>query len=893
MKRAASCFRSFLLGLAIITNIFAGAPFEADAANWALSFDGTGTGATITNDPVIPFDALPLTVTFWMQTTQTTAAVSGLVTKSTAPASLIGWQVFLTNGQLRASYCVSPVRNVGGSDGLAGPVIADGLWHYVAFVVDTNSARLYVDAGLPATSLWTGLPGSTLLTNDIHLGAFATLGSSRPFIGAMDEITIWGVALTPIQIASNTNGFTGNELGLNAYYRCNEGIGPTLLDSAPAAGTNNAILDPSVAYIPSTIGSNTPSGPTVQTITANVGATNALLIGSMNPGGINTAGWFQWGTTTNYGNSTAAYLDSGTSDVQFYIGINNLSGGTIYHYRAVASNSVGMAFGNDMSFATPIFGLVYTNLLPLALGAVSWGDYDNDGLLDIFITGQNLSSGLVNNLVYRNTGTGFSNVFVTFSEVFPNQHSAWSDFDNDGRLDLLLLDYDANGYGTVDIFKNTSAGFTNADTFETNLVSANATWVDFDGDGLPDVFLYGQQKQYPPQNIAELWRNTGTGFQNLGLTFPPSCYNYGVQLAWGDYDGDGRPDLLISYSGYDANLNVIGITELWRNTGNGFSNINAGLTGVYNGTVGWADYDGDGKLDIILTGVRLASHTNSAVPLQVVSEIWRNTGNGFSNINANLTPIYNSCISWGDYDNDGKLDLILCGNTNPSNAVTQVWRNTGTNFSLAATLPPLFDGSVAWGDYDNDGRLDILLAGVTAFDTNGIPTQAVSQVWRNFTAQTNSPPSAPMGLRVTASGGGNSSVRMEFSIRWSDTRCCPHLQPARWVHSGRRAIRQRECEPIGPKPFGAIWQRTKQIIANHSELAARSTYLLERASRGFGLRRFAIRTGTGLRLQHRAHADQWSRGSRRHKWRRYRGSVGIRSRVGESQRQRHRQPVRA
>jgi hypothetical protein len=76
--------------------------------------------------------------------------------------------------------------------------------------------------------------------------------------------------------------------------------------------------------------------------------------------------------------------------------------------------------------------------------------------------------------------------------------------------------------------------------------------------------------------------------------------------------------------------------------------------------------------------------------------------------------------AWGDYDNDGRLDILLTGSTN----VAQIWRNTGNGFSnINASLPGVAYSSVAWGDYDNDGRLDVLLTGQTT------STQLISQVW--------------------------------------------------------------------------------------------------------------------------------------------------------------------
>src|SRR5678816_3061060 len=103
---------------------------------------------------------------------------------------------------------------------------------------------------------------------------------------------------------------------------------------------------------------------------------------------------------------------------------------------------------------------------------------------------------------------------------------------------------------------------------------------------------------------------------------------------------------------------------------------------------------------------------------------------------ASLPRVFSGSTAWGDYDNDGRLDVLLTG----ADATTglpslSLWHNTTTGFSnvtatVAPGLPGLFDGSVAWGDYDNDGRLDLLIAGLTNFTGDS----AVAQIWRNTAA---------------------------------------------------------------------------------------------------------------------------------------------------------------
>src|SRR5579872_2005575 len=114
-------------------------------------------------------------------------------------------------------------------------------------------------------------------------------------------------------------------------------------------------------------------------------------------------------------------------------------------------------------------------------------------------------------------------------------------------------------------------------------------------------------------------------FTRLNTTLPGVALG---SVAWGDFDNDGKPDILLT--GSDTNGNPI--SQIWRNLGNGmFTNSNAGLTGVDNGSVALGDFDNDGRLDILLTG--FAGYDTNGQPI-VVSQVWRNLGNNaFTNIN--------------------------------------------------------------------------------------------------------------------------------------------------------------------------------------------------------------------------------------------------------------------
>jgi len=88
-------------------------------------------------------------------------------------------------------------------------------------------------------------------------------------------------------------------------------------------------------------------------------------------------------------------------------------------------------------------------------------------------------------------------------------------------------------------------------------------------------------------------------------------------------------------------------------------------------------------------------------------------GNSFDPVATSIPGLSGGSAAWGDFDNDGKLDLVVTGNDG-TNRVCQLWRNVGTGFVQVSTaLPGVDSGAAAWGDYNNDGRLDILLTGNT------------------------------------------------------------------------------------------------------------------------------------------------------------------------------------
>ena len=562
-------------------------------------------------------------------------------------------------------------QNGGGYFGLFGGVAifgngtaSPGTWAHVALVRDNGTSTLYVN-GIP-TGTTASAPNPA--TGGFAIGTPPQAPTSSFFNGVIDEVRVFTFA--PGQFSTSDLLFTVRVATLAA------------------------------------------TGFT---------ATSATLNGSVNPAGLPTSAWFEWGTTTNYGNVTPPQaFGSGTGGTNFSQLVSATSGGVTYHFRAVASNSLGLVSGTNQSFTVPIFYNIGAGLTGVGDSGGAWGDYDNDGSLDILLTGW--ANNVRISQLWRNTGNSFSNINATFeNQQFTS--AAWGDYNNDERLDLLL-----GGNNFTELWRNTGNGFTNAQGPNTGFSGGVMAWGDYDNDGRLDILTGGTSG-------FRIMRNTGSGFilANVGLptSFSPNS------VAWGDYDNDGQLDILFSSPPPFGNSGVL------RNTGSGFTNINSGLPGLYYSSAAWGDYDADGRLDILLAGSP-SINGSTGLPTTTVAQVWRNTGSGFTNINAGLPGVALCSVAWGDYDNDGRLDILLSGTNNTAGPITQVWRNTGSGFTnINAGLPGVYYGAAAWGDCDNDGRLDIVLMG---FDAS---SQPISQVWRNATAATNSTPTAPSGLQMT------------------------------------------------------------------------------------------------------------------------------------------------
>lgn len=397
------------------------------------------------------------------------------------------------------------------------------------------------------------------------------------------------------------------------------------------------------------------------------------------------------------------------------------------------------------------FTEVNTGIIGVGFGASTrWGDYDNDGDMDILLCGSKYtapSSYVSYSKVYMNNGSGvFTDINAGLVGVNYSS-SKWGDYDNDGDLDILITGSDTDLNDVTKIYRNDENNtFTDINAAFVQTGCSSADWGDFDNDGDLDILLSGGSSQGTRTTI---YRNDGSGiFTDINPNLTGVAYS---SSEWGDYDNDGDLDILIS--GND-------LAKVYRNDGAGvFTDLNAGLAGVRQSASNWGDYDNDGDLDILLTGFD--------ADFNGLTKIYRNDGAGiFTDINATLPGIHNGAVQWGDYDNDGDLDVLLTGS---GNYIAEIFRNDGAGVftDINAGFRGVIWSSVNLGDYDNDGDLDVILSGVYVTSTALVTT---TKVYRNDCPILNTPPSVPYNLATTAVGQD-----IEFS--W-ETSSDDHTPPA-------------------------------------------------------------------------------------------------------------------
>ncbi len=278
----------------------------------------------------------------------------------------------------------------------------------------------------------------------------------------------------------------------------------------------------------------------------------------------------------------------------------------------------------------------------------------------------------------------------------------WIDINNDGWIDLFVTNGKSGGENNMLYINQGDGSFTQVDTgaiVTDGSSSDGASFGDWNNDGYPDAAVVNWYNQF---NFLYTADGDGAWVSDAGLA-PGIDQGYSEACSWADYDNDGHLDLFVANSAGDLR------NYLYHNNGDGtFDRVLTGpiATDAAPSRLGaWGDYDNDGDLDLYVAN---ESNTNN--------NLYENLGGGlFNKITTGEIVTDGSWswgASWGDYDNDGYLDLFVSNNSSHPN---RLYHNNGNGTFTRiisgdlVTIPNYSAGS-AWADVDNDGDLDLYVA---------------------------------------------------------------------------------------------------------------------------------------------------------------------------------------
>ena len=417
-----------------------------------------------------------------------------------------------------------------------------------------------------------------------------------------------------------------------------------------------------------------------------------------------------------------------------------------------------------------------------ALGAsAAVGDYDGDGLEDLFVTES--AEGAPNHLYHNDGNLKFTDVGVAAGLAAGNDarnataDSLWFDYNNDGKPDLLVVRFGQNL-----LYQNLGGGkfkdVTVASGLTKRMNSITSIAFDYDRDGFVDLFIGGYFQQvdlFNPPNPrffpesfetaqngggVTLFRNNGNGtFTDVTKRAGLQQSGWTLDLGHADADNDGDDDLYVACD--------FGTDRFFRNNNNGtFTDITKDAIGIDTKkgmNVDWGDYDNDGLLDIYVTNI-------TGDYMREGNFLWHNEGKlKFSDV-ARETGTHDTGWGWGgkffDYDNDGWLDMyvvngwVSAGSESYVPDIFEMVTKPGVDFADARNWPPMGNKSlsgyekkrlfhnergqlfkdqaprhgmdsvrdgrgIAIADFDNDGRLDVFVANANnepCFYHNTMPT---------------------------------------------------------------------------------------------------------------------------------------------------------------------------
>lgn len=302
----------------------------------------------------------------------------------------------------------------------------------------------------------------------------------------------------------------------------------------------------------------------------------------------------------------------------------------------------------------------------------TFADVDNDGDLDAFVVTWHGQP----NFFFRNKGDGtfdYLSTVLTANTSTYSETAAWGDYDNDGWVDLYITN--SEGQKQNMLYRNLGNGsferITSGALVTEADISRCVNWVDYDNDGDQDIFVTNESNQ-----VNDLFQNKGNGqFTKITAGNLVRSQRGSMSASWGDVDNDGDLDVFVANAGNFTPQN----NQLFLNNGDGtFSDVTSGdlvTDGGCSFGSAFGDVDNDGDLDLVVA--------NGYCGGSIVNFLYFNDGRGqFTRAPESLETPCSYGLAFGDYNKDGFLDLAIatCKNGDASPLPTNLlYQNKGNS----------------------------------------------------------------------------------------------------------------------------------------------------------------------------------------------------------------------
>ncbi len=348
--------------------------------------------------------------------------------------------------------------------------------------------------------------------------------------------------------------------------------------------------------------------------------------------------------------------------------------------------------------AQPVVG-VSPPIPSLMHGAVAWADYNGDNRQDLLICGED-SSGARRTYLMQNNGTSLVQDLTQSLVQVSNGDAAFGDIDADGDQDLVITGETSPRHPVTNVYRNVGGLFTLLPTPTLPGLTMGRTVIsDLDGDNDLDIFLTGYNVM--EGFVGMIARNNGAGVFNSVLDSLFMTREW-TSVGIGDYDQDGLPD--IAFADISPQLSEgLRAVVLHNDGGLHFSEAIHFIPGFYSGSLDFGDSDGDGDLDLLVSGMGEGP----------ITALYKYEAGQFQLSWQSPTPLGLGEARFTDFNSDGLLDFLACGRTSSTVQAIAYKQVVGSFIPVQGPsgMPRLYHARLAWGDWNNDGHPDFAITG--------------------------------------------------------------------------------------------------------------------------------------------------------------------------------------